>query len=76
MKTRTIYIVSEFEHDELYEAQAVFDEKGRLLGAWFCNDANWRSEYFDGFMAELGIVVDYRAATDEDTNLVAEHFGF
>lgn len=38
--------------DDLIEG--VFNEKGELLDAWSPNDANWRNEYFNGFMAALG----------------------
>ena len=43
--------------DDDYEG--MFDEAGNLLGAWHANDGNWRGEYFDGFLKELGITVKY-----------------
>jgi hypothetical protein len=35
----------------------MFDENGKLLGCWSCNDAKWRHEYFNHFMDRLGIEV-------------------
>ena len=35
----------------------MFDEKHELLDYWYCNDAQWRHEYFDGFMEKLGVKV-------------------
>jgi hypothetical protein len=39
------------------ECQGAFDEEGNLLSIWSSNDADWRHEYFDGMMAQLGIEV-------------------
>lgn len=61
---------------EYGEAQAIFDEDGSLLGQWFCDDGNWRSEYFDGFLNKLGIVVDYSGVCDDKFNkLLKEQCG-
>lgn len=46
---------------ELGESEGMFlvnsETSIRLLGCWASNDANWRGEYFDGFMQELGFEV-------------------
>ena len=51
-----IYSVSICE-DDVGEVEGMFDAKGVLLGWWSLNDANWRHEYFEGFMSELGLEV-------------------
>lgn len=53
-KPRVIYHVYDGEN----EIEGMFDENGEWLGAWCCNDANWRNEYFDGFLEALGISVE------------------
>lgn len=49
--------------EEAGEAEAMYvehdDDGFKLIGYWFMNDATWRGEYFDGFMEELGITVEY-----------------
>lgn len=60
---KTIYF-SDYEGD-LGEAQAMLDEDGTVLDYWYSNDGNWRGEYFDGFLRELGIKVDYSGKFDE-----------
>lgn len=40
------------------EMQGMFDDTGKMLGSWSCNDANWRGEYMEGFLNKLGIIVD------------------
>lgn len=71
---RTIYIVDACD-ENLGEAQGVFDEKGKLISAWSCNDANWRDEYFNGFMKTLGITVKSRKTTASDIAKLKDHFG-
>jgi hypothetical protein len=39
------------------EVEGMFDEDGKLLGAWCLNHANWRGEYFNSFMKATGIKV-------------------
>jgi hypothetical protein len=39
------------------EYEGMFDDKGKLLDYWHCNDASWRVEYFNGLMAKLGYEV-------------------
>jgi len=58
---KKIYFVN---YCDEFEAQGMFDDKGKLLDGWSCNDGNWRGEYFDGFLKELGIVVDYSKSDD------------
>lgn len=41
-----------------FEAEGFFAEDGKLLAAWHCNDANWRNEYMDPFLATLGYSVE------------------
>lgn len=59
-----------------YEAEGMFDENGILLDAWVLNDASWRGEYFDGFMAKCGVVVKSKKATEKDIELIKKHFGW
>jgi hypothetical protein len=40
-----------------HEVEGMFSEDGELLGAWCLNDADWRQEYFSGFMETIGIEV-------------------
>ena len=43
--------------DDYGEYEGMIDEDGNILDIWSNNDATWRDEYFNGFMAELGITV-------------------
>lgn len=56
MKNKVIYIAY-FCEGNLGEVEGVFDDKGKLMDAWCCNDASWRGEYMNGFMEKLGITV-------------------
>lgn len=38
-------------------AEGMFDDKGKLIDYWHANDADWRIEYFSGFMEWAGIEV-------------------
>lgn len=51
-----VYIVTLCD-DDVGEIQGAFNEKKDLIGWWCLNDANWRHEYFNDFMKELGIEV-------------------
>jgi hypothetical protein len=51
MKTLTLVSVAD---DEIGEVEGVFDAERKLITAWHCNDAQWRSEYFDELLAYLG----------------------
>lgn len=42
---------------ENLEMEGMFDQDGNLLAMWCLNDANWRNEYFDGFMTALGVTI-------------------
>ena len=43
--------------EEYGECEGMFDFEGNLISFWACNDANWRSEYFSGFMEFLGVEI-------------------
>lgn len=51
-----VYIVTLDDYD-VGEIEGAFNEKKEFIGWWCRNDANWRHEYFNGFMSELGIEV-------------------
>lgn len=67
---RTIKYVYTEEYGEI---EGMFDENDELLGAWSCNDANWRDEYFSEFMEKLGIKVIYSSERKLVKKLV-KHF--
>lgn len=67
---RNIYFV-DLESDETGECQGMFDEDGNLLGMWASNDGNWRGEYFDGFLRELGIKVNYGNKFNDELEKIA-----
>lgn len=71
MKLFFVYV----EDEVISEAEAVFDESGKMLGCWSNNDANWRSEYFAPFMSEVGITCIDRAATKKEIKLMRKSFG-
>lgn len=58
---KTIYHVYS---DRYGEVEGMFLPDGTMLGCWCDNDANWRHEYFNGFMLMLDIVI---SAWDEDS---------
>lgn len=39
------------------ETEGVFNEAGECIHYWWCNDANWRGEYFNPMFEELGIKI-------------------
>lgn len=44
--------------EEAGEIEGMFDAATKeFLGGWYCNDANWRAEYFDSFMRKVGVRV-------------------
>lgn len=51
-------LLTEDQLENMYETEGMFDEQGNKLGIWCHNDAMWRGEYYDHFMAGLGIDVD------------------
>ena len=51
---KTVYYVQDEEYGEI---EGMFDMQGECLGSWYSNDANWRHEYFEDFMANLGVEV-------------------
>jgi hypothetical protein len=51
---QTIYHV----FDDCCEIEGMFSVEGELLDCWALNDAQWRHEYFNGFMSKLGYRVD------------------
>jgi hypothetical protein len=58
------------------EAQGVFDKNNKLIGAWSCNDGDWRGEYFNPFMEKLGIKVnDGEEATQNQLQQIKDYFG-
>ena len=61
---RTIYHV----YADEYEVEGMFDEDGKLLGAWSGNDGTWRHEYFNEFLKKLGITVKH----NDDEKLTAK----
>lgn len=46
-----------FYSEKYGEVEGMFEEDGKMIDCWSCNDATWRSEYFNGFMKKLGINV-------------------
>lgn len=44
--------------DDNGEYQLWFDETKNLISGYFCNDANWRSEYFDKIFKQLGVEIE------------------
>jgi hypothetical protein len=60
----TIYY-SSICSDAAGEVEGMFSEDGVLFGMWASNDANWRNEYFSGFMKAIGVVVDTSGKFDD-----------
>lgn len=58
-KLKKVYVVYACDSKgDLGEIEGVYDvDKEEWLDFWFCNDANWRGEYFNGFLRTLGIDV-------------------
>lgn len=72
---RTIY---HFYTEEHGENQAMFDEDFNLIGAWHCNDADFRLEYMRDWLRALGIIVkslpeDKQGAALND---LCDHMGY
>ena len=62
---------------DLGEVEGMFSEEGELLGAWCLNDAQYRVEYMNGFLAALGfdVVPAPRALAKKYMKVLKEHFG-
>lgn len=60
--------------EDPFEAQGVFKD-GNLIAAWSMNDADYRSEYFNGFMNKLGIKVTTKRASLEEKRAIGKWFG-
>lgn len=56
MKTELKVIQHVMTKSYYYEGMFLGD---KLLGGWHENDGNWRGEYFDGMLRELGYQVKY-----------------
>ncbi len=56
--------------ERIGEVQGFFDDDGKLLGLWTCNDANWRNEYFSPFMEELGFIIETHYSDVWEENLI------
>lgn len=65
MVTKLFHVYDE----EAGEIEGMFDSEGNLLGAWSCNDATWRGEYFGGFIQKLGFKVVSSSRADLKTKL-------
>lgn len=52
---KKLYLVG--SEGECGEIQGMFTDGCLLLDFWSCNDADWRTEYFNGVMNELGYEV-------------------
>jgi hypothetical protein len=56
MKTTTLYVM--YCEDSHGEYELWFDENNKCVGGYFCDDANWRSEYFNGIFESVGIEIE------------------
>lgn len=45
------------EDDGEYELW--FDENKECVGGYYCNDATWRGEYYDGIFESVGVEIGY-----------------
>jgi hypothetical protein len=60
--TKVFYVYYEDE----WEAEGFFDANGRLLACWSRNDADWRSEYMNPLLEELG----FKVVTSKNKTLI------
>lgn len=51
-------IIYEFYSEKYGEVEGMFNTDGKLIDCWSSNDANWRGEYFNGFMKKIGVEVE------------------
>ena len=58
----------------LGEIEGFCSEDGKVLGWWSLNDGDWRGEYFDGFIEELGFKVKYKGKKSDKLNKSFEEF--
>ena len=54
---KQMIIVHVVSVEDPWEAEGAFLPDGTCLGWWSCNDANWRDEYFNGWLEEVGVKV-------------------
>lgn len=64
-----------FVYDQQNEAQAMFTEEGKLLGAWLLSDANWREQHFGPLMRNMGLKVEDRSDDEDLLVLMRENLG-
>ena len=58
--------------------EAIFDENDKCIGSWSVEDAEWRGEYFNPFMKELGYEI-LRTPDDKRKlfeKIIKEKWGF
>jgi hypothetical protein len=48
-----------FAFIESPEVEGFFDDNLKLIDFWHCNDASWRSEYFNPAFKKLGINIEH-----------------
>lgn len=59
------------------EYELWFDENKKCVGGYFCNDAMWRSEYFDGIFESVGIEIKTLKYDEDIANKARKKmFGF
>ncbi len=70
-------VIFHFYTEKWGEVEGMFDESGKMLDTWFLNDAHWRGEYMNGFIAKLGFDVKPLPKKFEQKALeqIAENFG-
>ena len=67
MKDNVVYIVNigYSEAGEWYEGCTAFIHNNKLLTCIHENDGNWRGEYFDDILIELGYTVEHVPLSDQ-----------
>lgn len=58
------------------EAEAWFDESGKLLAGWTMNDAHWRGEYMNPLLEALGYNIKQVYETDFGVEEVVDGTGY
>lgn len=73
---RTVYTY--YSEEEYGEVQAFFDEKFKIITAWSCDDANYRSEYMDPLFEAVGVKMVHLPANKFEMadKAIKKEFGF
>jgi len=62
--------------DDVGECELWFNESKKCIGAYSCNDASWRGEYYDHIFKSLGVIISYMEYDEDIAAGVYKEYGW